>query len=251
MQLDIAILIVIAIFTILGFKNGFVRTIFFTCGWFIAIIVAFIMRDRVRGFLTDNTPVYDWYYGRIYDICSKFFTGYTDKLTGGLPADPGALSGGALDGAADSLSAGALNGAVDAVGGAVGAIGDKLTTEAAEHIASASFGVLCFIGTVLVVKLLMFLITLALSRRYRGGFVGALDAFAGIFIGLLQGFIVVFVILILILPVTLALNPVLFEAVTGALNTSFFAKTLFTVNPLISLVDGFAPGLFDPAEWLP
>jgi hypothetical protein len=100
------------------------------------------------------------------------------------------------------------------------------------------------------VKFLLYLITLGLSRRHRGGFVGALDATGGIFIGLAQGFIIVFILLILILPVTLAISPSLFASVARALDTSFIAKTLFTTNPLVPFVDGFAPGLFDPDDWL-
>jgi hypothetical protein len=56
--------------------------------------------------------------------------------------------------------------------------------------------------------------------------------------------------LILILPVSLAIGPDAFAAVSHALDTSFVSKTLFTIDPLLPLVDGFAPGLFDPDEWL-
>ncbi|MDR1496008.1 MAG: CvpA family protein [Clostridiales Family XIII bacterium] len=223
MQIDIAILIIVAIFTILGFKNGFAYTVFFMLGWIISFVVAFFTRDIVREFLMDSTPVYDWYHGHIYDISMKFITGYTDTFTGGLPG---------------------------AFGGAVEAASEKIAQDAAEQITSASFGVFCFIGTALVVKLVLFLITLAVSRKYHGGFVGALDATGGLLVGVAQGFIVVFVVLILILPVSLALGHDAFAAVSGALDTSFFSKTLFTVNPLIPLVDGFAPGLFAPDEWL-
>jgi uncharacterized membrane protein required for colicin V production len=267
MQLDIAILIIIAIFTIFGFKNGFVHTIFFAFGWLIAIAVAFFTRGTVKKFIIDNTHIYDWYHERVYDVCLKFISGYTNKLTGGqgiadgvtggamgdaLEAVGGA-GGGAMGGALEAVGGaggGAVGGALEAVGGAVGAAGEKITQAAADQIASTSFGVFCFIGTVLVVKLFLFLITLALSRRYRGGFVGALDATGGLLLGVAQGFIVVFIVLVLILPVSLAISPGLFEKASGALNSSFFAKTLFTMNPLIPLIDGFAPGLFDPSKWL-
>ncbi|MDR1292197.1 MAG: CvpA family protein [Clostridiales Family XIII bacterium] len=286
MQLDIALLVIIVIFTILGFKNGFVYTLFATFGWLIAIIVAFFTRDMVIDFLKDKTGVYDWYHERVYNICLKFTSGYTDRLTGGNAGgaaggaieglDGGALEGldssalegldsGALEGltggaldraleAAGGADSGALAGALEAVGGAVGgavgAVGEKIAQTAADQLASASFGVFCFIATVLVIKLILFLLTLAFSRRHRGGFVGAIDAIGGMLIGIAQGFIIVFIVLLLILPVSLAINPWLFEKVSGALNASFFAETLFIRNPLIALIDGFAPGLFDPAEWL-
>jgi uncharacterized membrane protein required for colicin V production len=223
MQLDIFILITIAVFTILGFKNGFVYTIFFVLGWLIAIVIAFFTRHKVQDFLMDSTPVYDWYHDHVYDICLNFVTQYTDKLSGDLPG---------------------------IFGQAVTSMGGKIAQEAADQITSASFGVFSFIGTVLVIKLILSIITFALSRRYRGGFVGAADAIFGALLGIAQGFIIVFIILILILPVSLAINPDLFEAVARMLDVSFLAETLFLNNPLIALIDGFAPELFDPGEWL-
>jgi uncharacterized membrane protein required for colicin V production len=265
MQLDIALLIILAIFAILGFKNGFIHTLFSTFGWFIALVVAFFLRDKVRAYFIGNTEVYERYHERVYDICQSFTSGYTDTLAGGAIGDlsggalgaPGDLTGGALDAAGD-LTGGALSGTdgdainsvLETVGGAAGALGEKLTLAAADQLASASFSVLCFIGTVLVIKFILFLLTLAFSRKHRIGFVGALDATGGAFLGILQGFIVVFVILLLIMPVSLAINPWLFEKISGMLDTSFFAKTWFTTNPLIPLIEKVAPGLFDPYEWL-
>jgi uncharacterized membrane protein required for colicin V production len=280
MQLDIALLIIIAIFAILGFKNGFIHTLFYAFGWFIAIVVAFFVRDAVREFLTNNTGVYERYHERVYSVCLNFTSGYTDTLKGETGGD---LTGGAL-GAADGLAgdltgdalgtagdltgdtlsaasdltggalsgpeSGAITSAIEAVGGAAGAFGEKITQVAADQLASASFSVLCFIGTVLVVKFILFLLTMALSCKHRKGFVGALDATGGVFLGILQGFVVVFVVLLLILPVSLAINPWLFEKISDMLDTSFFAKTWFTMNPLIPLTEKIAPGLFDPYEWL-
>jgi uncharacterized membrane protein required for colicin V production len=287
MQLDIALLIIIAIFSILGFKNGFVHTLFSTFGWLIAIIVAFFTRDIVKGFIQDNTGLYDWHHERVYTICAKFTSGYTNNLTGGNVGDGvgdltggavgdltggaigdltggavddltggavGDLTGGAVDGltggAVGELTGGAINSALEVVGGAVGAFGERITQMAADQLASASFSVLCFIGTVLLVKFIMFIITLAFSRKHNRGFVGALDATGGVLLGVAQGFIIVFIVLILILPVSLAVNPWLFEKISGMLNTSFFARTLFMMNPLIPFIEGLAPGLFDPYEWL-
>jgi hypothetical protein len=52
------------------------------------------------------------------------------------------------------------------------------------------------------------------------------------------------------LPVSLAISTDLFESAAKTLNASFVAETLFLNNPLIAFIDGFAPGLFDPDEWL-
>jgi uncharacterized membrane protein required for colicin V production len=223
MQLDIFILITIALFAILGFKNGFIYTLFFFLGWLLAIVIAFFTRHQVQDFLTDSTPVYDWYHGHVYDICLTFVTQYTDKLSGGLPG---------------------------VFGQSVTSMGDTIAQDAADQIALASFGVFSFIGAVLVIKLILSIITFALSRKYRGGFVGAVDAVFGAFLGIVQGLLIVFIVLILILPISLAINPGLFELAVRTLDDSFIAETLFLNNPLIALVDGFVPGLFDPEEWI-
>ncbi|MDR2162893.1 MAG: CvpA family protein [Clostridiales Family XIII bacterium] len=255
MQLDIAILIILAIFVILGFKNGFVHTFFFVFGWFIAFVVAFFTRGPVRDFMAERTPLYDWYHGHVYNMCMKVVSGYTDKLTGGATGQEGALiESGELD--ATGLTDGALDGAMEGLGGiygslegAIGSIGNNIVQTTAEQVTSTTFGILCFIGTVLVVKFVIFLITLSFSRKHHGGVVGALDATCGLFLGALQGFIVVFVLLILVLPVSFAISPDLFASTSRAFDTSFIAKTLLLHNPLLPLMDGIAPGLFDPAEW--
>jgi hypothetical protein len=246
MHLDIAIIIIISIFLILGFKNGFVYNLFFAFGWLISIIVAFFTRDYVQGFLKDKTPIYDWYHGIVYKVCLKLAPEYAgDAGAGAEVTSQSGIAGGALGAAGDALGA-----AGAAIGTAVQSAGEKIVQATADHVASVSFGVFCFIGTALLVKLLMFLITLALSRRYRGGFVGALDAVGGALLGIAQGFIVVFVILLVILPVSLVISQGAFDAISQSLNTSFFAKTLFLANPLVVVIDGFAPGIFNPADWL-
>jgi uncharacterized membrane protein required for colicin V production len=222
MSIDIFIIVTLVVFAILGFKNGFVYSLFFVLGWFIAIVVAFFTRDKVKDFLMDGTPVYDWYHGHVYDICLKFVSQYTDKASGNLPG---------------------------IFGDAIASAGEKVASEAAEQIASASFGVFSFVATVLVVKFILFLITLLLSRKYHGGVVGALDATFGVLIGVVQGLIVVFIVLIAILPVSLAVSADLFKTAAQALDDSFIAETLFLHNPLVGLIDGFVPGIFDTDYW--
>jgi uncharacterized membrane protein required for colicin V production len=303
MQLDIALIIIIAIFTILGFKNGFVHTLFSTCGWLIAIVAALFARDAVASFMMDKTGVYGWYRERVYNICAKFTSVYTNNLTGWNTGDgAGELTGGAIGattgGAVGDLTGGAIgdptggaigdltgsavydptgaaigdltggaigdltggaiggsdgssiSGALEMIGGAMEEFSEKLTQVVADQLASASFVVLCFIVTVLVIRFFLLLLTLALSRKRHGGFVGALDATGGVFLGAAQGFIVVFIVLLLILPVSLAINPWLFEKISDALNTSFFARTLFMTNPLVPIIEGFAPEMFDPTQWM-
>jgi uncharacterized membrane protein required for colicin V production len=248
MPIDIAIIIIMSIFLILGFKIGFVYNLFFAFGWLISVIVAFFTRGYVQGFLQDKTPVYDWYHGLVYKICLKLAPGYEGAADADITSRAG-ITEGSSEAGGNALSD-VLGAAGHAMGSAVQAVGEGIAKATADSIASTSFGVFCFIGTVLLVKLLLFLITLALSSRYRGGFVGALDSIGGALLGIVQGFIVVFVILFVILPVSLALNQGIYDAVAQALNTSFFAKTLFLANPIITIVNGFSPGLFNPSEWL-
>jgi uncharacterized membrane protein required for colicin V production len=221
MQLDIILLIIIAIFVIFGFKNGFVYTLFRVLGWLVAIAVAYFTRDQVREFLMDHTPVYDWYHGHIYNILSQFVGRYTGGVSSNLP---------------------------NALGGALDSFGGKVAEEAANSIASSSFAVLSFIAAVLVVKLILFLFTLLFSRKYHGGFIGGIDALGGIFVGFIQGVFIVFIILLLITPVSFAIGPGAFDAVSKTLDHSFFSNTLYQNNPLSTLSEGFIPGDINPNE---
>jgi uncharacterized membrane protein required for colicin V production len=228
MPFDVAILVIILFFTIAGYKNGFVYSVFHVLGWLIAFVFAFIFRRQVRELIMDKTPVYDWWHDRVYDICSKFAGQYTDRLTGGLPDD----------------------GLLSIFGSAIDHVGEKIVESATNEITSTSFAIICFIGTVLVIKLILFIITVLFSRKYHDGVVGTLDAVGGIFVGIAQGFLFVFIMLIILPPVLFAVNPDFFMGAIGILNRSFLAETLFLNNPLAPLINSFVPDLFNPAEWL-
>jgi uncharacterized membrane protein required for colicin V production len=223
MQIDIAIIIIILIFAFLGFKNGLVRTLFHTFGWIIAIVTSFLLRKQVETFLMDHTQIYDRYLAYVEGI----FRSFSDKHAGNL---------------ADSIPG--------VVGDALESVGDKLVDEAAASFVDTTFTIFTFIGFALLIKFVFFIITLLLSKRHHGGFVGGLDGIAGLLMGMVQGLVIVLILLALLLPVSLALNPEYYNAINSMLDRAVFADILCNNNPLFHFMKDYLPDNLIPSEWL-
>jgi uncharacterized membrane protein required for colicin V production len=224
MQIDIAILILILLFTILGFKNGLMYTLSQTLGWVIALVAAFFLYTKLAGFFITQTNFYDKYYERIGLICQEFVR----KLTGGVVGSVPGKFGEALDTA-----------------------GDKIAAESAYTIATSTFNVLVFLLIVIVVKLLLFILMRVLSKRRRNGFVGGFDAAFGLLVGMVQGIVIVFVLLLLVMPVAFLISPGVYATMQNMMDKSFFAEMLYLNNPLLMLIEGYMPGVLLPDKWLP
>jgi len=220
MQLDIAILIIIALFGVLGFKNGLLYTLSQTFGWLIAIAVAFFTLGSVVTFFKDHSTLYDSYYLNILKICN----GIAAKI-------------------ADSAGA--------QMGGLIAIHGEEVARTAAVKVANATFNVLIFLGIVLVVKILLYVIFRLIVKNREKGFIGGFDAAAGLILGLAQGLVVVFVLLLLLLPAAFAINPSIFVKMQGWLDNSFIAGMLYLNNPLYMLIDGYSPDILKIETWFP
>ncbi|MDR2157151.1 MAG: CvpA family protein [Clostridiales Family XIII bacterium] len=222
MQIDIAIIIITLLFLFLGFKNGLVYTVFHAFGWLMAIGASFFFHGKAEAFLTERTGIYDSYARYTRKIIETFTNRQTDDITANAP---------------------------DGVGGALEQLGDALVSKTVDSIVEATFGVFVFIGIILAIKLLLFAITLLLSKRYHNGFVGGLDGFGGMLIGVLQSAVIVFVLLALLMPVAFAIDPEYCDAVRHMLNKAIFADILYDHNPLLGIVSGNLPDELAAGGW--
>jgi hypothetical protein len=223
MQIDVAIIIILLVFAFLGFKNGLTYTLFHTFGWIIAVVASFFLREKVTSLLMDHTTIYDRYYAHTEKICRAFAETHTGDLLDNLPG---------------------------VVGGALEKLGDGILTELVGKIVDITFGIFVFVGLALLIKLVLFVIMLLVSRRHHEGFVGGLDGLAGMLIGLVQGVIIVFVLLALLMPVAFALDPEYCGAVIHMLDRAVFSDILYYHNPLLGIVNGYLPDNLLPSEWL-
>ena len=219
MEIDIAILIIVALFALLGLKNGLIYTLFHTLGWLISLVISVLLHTPFQALLKDRTPFYEMFYRRVEFACLDFAGKYTDKIPDNLP---GNLN--------DSIRDMANNAAI----------------ATAEKIANTAFGIAVFILMIFLIKLILYLITRLFSKRYHKGFIGGMDGFAGFGIGIVQGAIVVFVLMAFLMPIAYAISPDTYTWVNTTLERSFFAYNIYTANPLLDFVGAFSPNQFVP-----
>jgi hypothetical protein len=190
-------------------------------GWIIAIVITIIFNDEVRILLKNKTSLYDHFYAYIESTCGNLI-------------DIGA-------GSADA-------GATDGLAGLIDGILEMILKKTTEGIASICFAIIVFFCMVIALKLIFYIITRILSKKYNDGIAGGIDGIFGLCIGLLQGIIVVLIIFIVVMPIAFAASPGLYDRFEGTLNDSIIAGTLYEHNPLFSFVDRFIPSDLLPSD---
>ncbi|MDR2486481.1 MAG: CvpA family protein [Clostridiales Family XIII bacterium] len=224
MQIDIAILIIIALFAFFGFRNGFVYTLVRAIGWFVALVVAWLCYSPLSEWLMTSTNVYDIYYNHIFLVCKDF----VDKIAGGLIGSvPGTFGDMLRD------------------------LGDTIAQSAAESIGTSTFKVMAFLVIIIVVKLFLLLLVRMFTRRSKFSLIGNMDTFFGLLLGFFQGVLMVFLLLLVVMPISFAISPSLYDWMQNAMSHSFFAGFLFLHNPIALLVEGYSPDILSPQTWLP
>jgi len=224
MFFDVLILAIIVACAVFGFINGFLISLSRIGGWIGALVVAFLYRDKVSDWLLENTDFYERTQERVELVCKAFVENYTD---GG---DPGAGAGG--------FSA------------TLTRIGESLANAAAEQITTHLWTVLVFVGIVFGIKLILLILTLLLSKKFRGGMIGGIDGIAGLLFGLFQAIACILVVFALILPVSYMVNAKTHDDIKRSMDESMVAQLIYENNPLLDFIDGFLPTGLTPAKWL-
>lgn len=222
MILDLILILIIGIFGFLGLKNGFVYSIFRFMGWIVAVVAAIFLQSLLVNAIKEYTTFYTSYHTHVEEVCH----GFVDRYTGGIPGSvPGAL-GESLD-----------------------EITDDIIMSAADKIADASFNVIIFISLVLLIKFIMFLITILFSKKYHEGFVGGLDGIFGCILGIAQGAVIVLILLTLLMPMSFIISPDFYEWINDTMSRSLLTEYIYVNNPFLGFVDGFVPTEFLPSNW--
>jgi len=224
MFFDVLILAIIIACAVFGFRNGFLISLSRVGGWIGALLVAFFYRDNVNEWLLRNTDYYDRVQERIEAVCRTFVENYTD---GG---DPSAGAGG--------FSA------------VLGRIGEQLAVAAADQITTHLWPVIVFVGIVFGIKLLLFILTLILSKKFHGGMIGGVDGVAGLLFGFFQAIVAILVVFALILPLSYTVSAKTHDDIKRSMDESIVAHLIYENNPLLDFIDGFLPTGLTPAKWL-
>ncbi|MCL2111684.1 MAG: CvpA family protein [Clostridiales bacterium] len=224
MFFDILILVIIVVCAVFGFRNGFLISLSRIGGWIGALVIAFFFREQVSDWLIENTETYTRTQERISNVCQTFVENYVGY------GDPSGGAGGF------SVT--------------LGRVGDALATAAAEQIMTHLWTVIVFVGIVLGIKLILFVLTLLLSKKFHSGMLGGIDGVAGLLFGLFQAIACILVIFALILPLSYTVSADLHDDIERSMNESIVAKLIYDNNPLLDLIDGFLPTGLTPDKWL-
>ena len=221
MIFDVIVIFIILAFMFLGFKNGFVRTLFNSFGWVLAIVIAMMFNRQFKNFLLDFTTVYE----RLESKADQVISSTIDKYLAGKDYNLPSMIGDELD-----------------------KVNDAVTTAMAQKFAESAFAIFAFIILLIILKLIFYIITILLSKRFHRGFVGGFDGIFGSVLGFLQGGIIILVILAVITPASLLMNPTWYNFVSNSLEESVFTAAIYDNNPFKIMVDNFIPAEFMPSH---
>lgn len=211
MILDIIVIVIMVLCMVFGFRRGFVHTFVHTLGWFGAMVAAFFFTSQLKDLLTEKTTLYD-----------QIFTMFSDKLS---------LSTDSVTSSAATLPL-ILNRSINS---ATAEASNLLSTK----LADLTMTILCFVIIFIVVKALLFFITLAFSRKQNKGFVGFFDGLLGLVAGMIRGIIFVFIFLALLLPITNLVSPASTQLILNSLSASYFSRTLYDSNFIVLIINDF------------
>lgn len=210
MVFDIITGIILITTMVFGFRKGFIFTIIHALGWFGAMALALIAVSPVRNVVEKYTV-----------LDEHIHTIFLDKLS---------ISTDTVNASVESLPTLVKNGIDTAAVEAAQTLADKLTF--------LTMTILCFLALLLVIKVIFFFITLALSKRDKG-FTNVADGFLGMIAGLIRGIIFVFVFLALLVPFVNVVSPASTQLISDSLNASYFAGTLYDNNFIIVIIEDY------------
>lgn len=211
MVFDIAIILILILFGVYGFRKGFLFTLIHMVGWAVALVGAYFGVTALGNFLKEKTSFYDW-----------LLAGYTSRFT---------ESASNLTNSVDSLPQGLSMSLND--------MASSTASGVARSFANLTYLVILFVGLFLVCKVLMWLILRLFSKNYRDGFTGFFDGFFGMLFGILKGIIFVLLLLALMMPLADFFAPDLAVAFADQLTDSMIAKPLYDNNILLILAENF------------
>jgi uncharacterized membrane protein required for colicin V production len=215
MIMDILVGLILIGAMVHGLRKGFIHTFIHTIGWVLALVLAYIATPFVKSLLMGQTTIY-----------ASMRQDFARRFSSSLPSTQSSF---------DSLPANIG----DAIGDKVTQLTDSLVQQTATAFAGLAFTLLVFVGLVILVKIILWLVLRLLSKDYNDGFRNFFDGLFGLIFGLLKGLLIAFVFLAALLPVVNLLSPDYTTFVISSLDSSLFAKDLYDNNFIVLLLQSF------------
>lgn len=215
MIMDILVGLILVGSMVHGLRKGFIYTFIHAIGWVLALVLAYIATPYVKRLIMGETTLYD-----------SMKEDFTQRFSDSLPATQSSY---------DSLPANIG----DAIGDKITQLTDSVVQQTATSFTELAFTILVFIGLVILIKIILWLVLRLLSKDYNGGFMNFFDGLFGLIFGLLKGLLIAFIFLAALLPVVNLVSPDYTNFVMASLDNSLFAKDLYDNNFIVLLLQSF------------
>jgi len=215
MIMDVLVGLILVGAMVHGLRKGFIHTFIHTIGWVLALVLAYIATPFVKRLLMGETTLYD-----------SMKDGFAKRFSESLPTTQSSF---------DSLPANIG----DAIGDKITQLTDSIVQQTAAAFAGLAFTVLVFVGLVVLIKIILWLVLRLLSKDYNDGFMNFFDGLFGLIFGLLKGLLMAFIFLAALLPVLNIISPDYTTFVVASLDNSMFAKDLYDNNFIVLLLQSF------------
>lgn len=215
MIMDIIVGLILVGAMVHGLRKGFIHTFIHTIGWVLALVLAYIATPFVKRLLMGETTLYD-----------SIKQGFAQRFSESLPATQSSF---------DSLPANIG----DAIGDKITQLTDSIVQQTATAFAGLAFTLLVFVGLVILIKVILWLVLRLLSKDYNDGFMNFFDGLFGLVFGLFKGLLMAFIFLAALLPVVNIISPDYTTFVLASLDNSFFAKDFYDNNFIVLLLQSF------------
>lgn len=208
MAIDIIIILIMLFSVYAGVRKGFSATVFHTCGWLVAVIAAIVFSSQIRNLISERTALYD---NIKMSVTKKIQDSAATSVNDLLPLP---------DGVSDFLS-NTVN---------------ILSTPVINTIASFIYYVVCFLFSVAVIKIILFVIIRLFSKKYAGGIRGFADSLTGGIIGVIRGTVLLLLVLALLFPAVSLVSDSFSDTIVSSLENSQLAFYIYKNNPFIEII---------------
>lgn len=205
--LDIALGLILLLSLYSGYRRGFTESFLHTVGWVLAVVLGFVWTPMVAAFLRANTGIED-----------GLRTTLSERLSQSASASE------------------VLNGVPDVLRDYVSDAASVVQSRAVENLIAIVITLLALLCIILCIRLVFFLITVAFSKKKRGGLIALSDGVLGMVFGAARGALVICVLLAFFLPIA---NFFKAGLLLDQLHESTYAIRIYDNNPIFFLTQIF------------
>lgn len=204
MGVDIAICIVVFVSAVCYAHIGFARTVLSALQWVLCLVCGFLFSDDIKDLL--------YKIGIGSGMEKSISAAIADKADESLVSVPGLFREWA------------------------GNTADYAAKETAQNITGFILMVLAFLAIIFAVKIVLFLLTHLLSKKYHDGPLAFIDSAGGMILGVILGVFYVLIAMTVLVLVLHWLPESTQNVVMDYLGSSYFSRIIYDNNPLLTLL---------------